>query len=317
MTPLPGASTRSRLWPGVAALVVIIAVAALIAILSTRPLPRPATAAETTGPAHFSLALASPSVLTLHCYDQDGELTAQGSGFVVRRSGIAVTNWHVAEHATTMTATNGSGRVFKVSGYVNVDAGADLVLLQLANQDGSPVANLPELHFADSRTVATGQKIFTLSTPLGLSQTLTDGLVSAIRSFRQQQYLQISAPVSHGSSGGPVFNESGEVIGVIKGLVASGENLNFAIPIDSVVRLLSAPATVVDQGVSGSTVTAFVPERAAPPAAAGDDIVMARNSSVYHRADCPLLAGLHVTHFKRAQIGSSWATPCTTCRPNE
>lgn len=393
----PSKPSRIFLWLALAGVVAIGSVVLAVTVLSRRPPTTAHSGAEAPASLHFNLATASPSVLTLLCYDKDGQLTAQGSGFVVRRSGIAVTNWHVAEHAATMTATNGSGRVFTVNGYLNVDAGADLVLLQLANTDGSAVTDLAELHFADSRAVAAGQKVFTLSTPQGLAQTLSDGLLSAIRSVKEQQYLQISAPVSHGSSGGPVFNESGEVIGVIRGLLAGGENLNFAIPIDSVVRLLNAPAAVADQGAPGVTASTFerglaafnekdyavaaslfaqevkanpqaseaaynaglaylnggdfgtatdyfqrflalaepdddgipvakkwiaayaaslIPEPTAPHAAADDEIVMGRNSSVYHRANCPLLRGFNVTTFKRSQIGS-WASPCTTCRPDE
>jgi tetratricopeptide (TPR) repeat protein len=128
-----------------------------------------------------------------------------------------------------------------------VDASADLVLLQLANEDGSAFTGSPALTIGDSRTVVAGQKVYTVSAPKGLSQSVSDGLLSAVRSLDGQQYLQITAPVSPGSSGGPVFNAAGEVIGVIKGLIASGENLNFAIPIDAAVRLLNAPMEALER----------------------------------------------------------------------
>lgn len=201
-------------------------------------------------------------MLTLYCYDKGNKLIGQGSGFVIRTDGVAVTAWHVAKKAFSIVATDGAGRSYTVSRYVNVDPTSDLVLLQLANKDGTELA-LPSLTAADSRRVSPGLKIYTISAPNGLSQTLSDGLLSAIRSVDGMQLLQITAPVSPGSSGGPVLNADGEAIGVIKGLIPSGQQLNFAIPIDAAVRLLNGAPSFVAQGTSRETEQAAQPQETA------------------------------------------------------
>ena len=186
----------------------------------------------------------APSVLTLYCYDKSGKSIGQGSGFVLRQDGVAVTDWHVAKNAYSIVAADGAGRSYKVSRYLNVDPNSDLVLLQLVNQDGSE-PTLPAIPVADSRKVSPGLKIYTISAPEGFSHTLSDGLLSALRSVEGTQLLQITAPVSPGSSGGPVLNAAGEVVGVIEGLIPSGQQLNFAIPIDAAIRLLNGAAAYV------------------------------------------------------------------------
>jgi S1-C subfamily serine protease len=186
------------------------------------------------------------SVLTLYCYDKGGKPIGQGSGFVIRQDGVVVTDWHVAKNAFSIVAVDGSGRKYTISRYVNVDPNSDLVLLQLANDDGSE-PTLQAIPVADSRKVSAGLKIYTISAPKGFSHTLSDGLLSAIRSVDGLQLLQITAPVSPGSSGGPVLNAAGEVVGVIEGLIPSGQQLNFAIPIDYALRLLNGAADFARQ----------------------------------------------------------------------
>jgi S1-C subfamily serine protease len=146
-----------------------------------------------------------------------------------------------------VTATNGVGDSFTVSRLLNVDEANDLVTMQLEGE-GKAIRFVP-LQPADSRKVTVGLRVLTISTPRGLSQTVADGLLSAIRSEDGLQLLQITAPISPGSSGGPVLNTDGEIVGVIRGQITSGQQLNFAIPIDIAVRLLNestrrAPSSV-------------------------------------------------------------------------
>jgi hypothetical protein len=88
-----------------------------------------------------------------------------------------------------------------------------------------------------------GDAVIVISNPEGLEATITNGLISAIRELRGASLFQISAPISAGSSGGPVFNDQGEVIAVVRSTLESGQNLNFAIPANEVARLLARPAT--------------------------------------------------------------------------
>jgi S1-C subfamily serine protease len=191
----------------------------------------------------FNSQIASQAVLTLLCYDRQGTTISQGSGFLVRSDGVAVTNWHVAQNAFSILAITGTNRTYRVQGFVNVDSSDDLVLMQLTGGDGG---SFPVLRTGDLRRVSAGQRVFTVSAPEGLAQSVSDGILSAIRGVQGRPFLQITAPVSPGSSGGPVFNETGEVIGIIDWKLSSGQNLNFAIPIDSALRLLNEPPAVAD-----------------------------------------------------------------------
>lgn len=254
---------RTTVWVIAGLSIVALATIAYFTGQTQSPVPTssasiaPVASAQILDPAKFA-----SSVLTLYCYDKGNKLIGQGSGFVIRRDGVAVTDWHVAKKAFSIVATDGAGRSYTVSRYVNVDPTSDLVLLQLANNDGTELA-LPSLAIADSRRVSPGLKIYTISAPNGLSQTLSDGLLSAIRSVDGMQLLQITAPVSPGSSGGPVLNADGEAIGVIEGLIPSGQQLNFAIPIDAAVRLLNGAPSFVAQGTSRETEQAVQPQETA------------------------------------------------------
>ena len=223
---------------------VLILVLVVAGATSNRATHSPATA----GPARFDPMRVAPSVLTLFCYNDAGRLIGQASGFVIRRDGVAVTNWHVAKHAQSMSALGGDGHRYEITKFFNADPGADLVLLQLANYEATSLTTAAPLKIADAR-VPQGQRVFTVSSPRGLAKTVSRGLLATTWSIESQQLLVITAPTWHGSSGGPVFNSAGEVVGVISGGIP-GKNMNFAIPIDTVVRLLNAPATRVTMAPS-------------------------------------------------------------------
>jgi hypothetical protein len=222
----------------------VVAIVVVVLVLS-RHMPESGQAAKGLPAYSLDVAKVSSSALTVYCFDKRQQLISQGSGFVVRDSGVAVTNWHVTRKAFSVVATNVTGETFAVSRYINIDPANDLVLMQLVGERNSAVV-LPAVRIADSRLVAAGQRIYTVSAPRGLPQSFSDGLLSAIRSINGQQLLQITAPISPGSSGGPVFNQEGEVVGVIREQLTSGQNLNFAVPIDAVVRLLNTPGPLVE-----------------------------------------------------------------------
>ncbi len=146
----------------------------------------------------------------------------QGSGFYVAPNVIA-TNYHVIEEATEahgiIASTNAKVRVI---GYVAVDKEADLILLKVSGSPRTP------LKMAKSKVVI-GQTIYTVGAPLGMSGTISNGMVSAIRNDGYVDYLQITAPISSGSSGSPVVNRVGEVVGISTLTSTKGQNLNFAV----------------------------------------------------------------------------------------
>jgi hypothetical protein len=145
-----------------------------------------------------------------------------GSGFYIAPNVIA-TNYHVIKGATKVKCilTNTSTEV-NVTGYVAVDKNADLILLKVL---GTPKTPLKLAH----GNVATGQIIYAFGAPQGMEGTISDGIVSAIRKSDHLTFLQITAPISQGSSGGPVVNRVGEVVGIATLTYSGGQNLNFAV----------------------------------------------------------------------------------------
>ncbi len=145
-----------------------------------------------------------------------------GSGFFIEQDVIA-TNYHVIENANNVNVGfNNSGSKYNVS-IVAVDAANDLALLRVNGISKKP------LSISDEQIVP-GEKIFVIGTPKGLQATISDGIVSGLRTDEGRDLIQITAPISPGSSGGPVFNKEGEVIGVCVMQFKEGQNLNFAIP---------------------------------------------------------------------------------------
>jgi S1-C subfamily serine protease len=163
-----------------------------------------------------------------------------GSGFVVSNDGRIVTNYHVIRGAKQATVVTADGREFKDVELMAADPGHDLAVLRIGAH------GLRALALGDSAIAKPGEHVVAIGHPLGLGNTVSDGLLSAVRVISPQRtLLQISAPISPGSSGGPVFNDRGEVIGISTLLISGGQNLNFAVPINAVKPLLD-----IDKGVA-------------------------------------------------------------------
>jgi hypothetical protein len=194
-------------------------VLALVGLLSVlvAPVPAPAQSASS------AVRGAASRVVTLRGYDESGALTSQGSGFYLG-SGRIATNYHVIAGASQVRIVGGEGRTLSTARYAEaIDARLDLAILPGPEDgpDGLPLElHLPEL----------GDHVWAFGSPKGLNGTMTDGIVSAVRERGGRTVVQISAPISPGSSGGPVLNEGGRVIGVTVSSIRDGQNLNFAVP---------------------------------------------------------------------------------------
>ncbi len=175
-----------------------------------------------------------------------------GTGFVVSPDGRIATNMHVILGAEEAAVTLLDGSQLPVKRIVAYDADRDLVIL-----DVDPGRPLPTLRLGNSDEVSAGDRVVAIGNPLGvLDYTVSDGLISSVRTVGASTVLQISAPISEGSSGGPLFNMYGEVIGVVRAFISQGQNLNFGIPSNYLQQLLK------DNG-EGWTVAAFA-EKFAP-----------------------------------------------------
>lgn len=156
--------------------------------------------------------------------DDQGRPISLGSGFVISNHAI-VTNMHVIEGAFQGYAKQiGSETRHKLAGILRADTIHDLAVLAV------PSLSAPALPIGDSSQLAVGNTIYAVGNPEGLEGTFSEGIISSIRSINSQIMLQITAPISHGSSGGAVLNERGEVVGVAVATFTDGQNLNFAIP---------------------------------------------------------------------------------------
>jgi len=170
------------------------------------------------------------SVVLLVTTDEDGNPIALGSGFFVASDRIA-TNYHVIKDASKVFAKiAGRRKLYEIPFIGFPDEQSDLVLLRIDEIKGQSLklGNLAALHVGDD--------VYVMGNPEGLEGTFSKGNVSAIRSAKG--LIQITAPISHGSSGGPVLDERGEVIGIAAGILSEGQNLNFAISVSKLAPLL-------------------------------------------------------------------------------
>ena len=155
-----------------------------------------------------------------------------GSGFFVAPNIIA-TNYHVMEGALNATCyLNNSNTKYKIDGYLAADKSVDLILLKVST------LNKPAIKFA-STTFSIGNKVYVIGSPKGLPATISDGIISGMRDYEGYKYIQMTAPISPGSSGGPVLNSAGELIGISVSQLTEGQNLNFAIPKSYLETLLN------------------------------------------------------------------------------
>ena len=190
---------------------------------------------------------AEPAIVVIVTYDQEGKTLGQGSGFFINREGDVVTNFHVLEEASRAVIRTNDGKEFPVDKIVAEDKAGDLmrVSVKIPKETARPlsvVTTLPEV----------GERIVVIGTPLGLDKTVSDGIVSAVREIPGfGSIIQLTAPISPGSSGSPVINMKGEVVGVATFFVVAGQNLNFAIPGERIVRLVIRQGETLSERETG------------------------------------------------------------------
>jgi Trypsin-like peptidase domain/TPR repeat/Tetratricopeptide repeat len=167
-----------------------------------------------------------PSVVSVITYNASGEVALTGSGFFIR-PGEVLTNLHVVEgaHHAEVRTFEGKGKTYQVSGLLNVDREGDLAVL-------SVVMPAERARVAEVTAVIPeeGEKVFVIGNPLRLEGSVADGIVSAVREVPSLgRIVQITAPISHGNSGSPVFNMKGQVVGIVTIRVMNGQNINLAL----------------------------------------------------------------------------------------
>lgn len=194
-------------------------------------------------------ALALPSVLLLEFTDDGYKTRSQGSGFIVA-PGVVATSYHMVEELTSgkieaRAKIVGGSRFVSVARILAEDPDNDLLLIAVDVGTAAP------LKIGNPSQLAIGDPLYAVGNPLGAEGTFSQGILSQRRVTDGTNLLQITAPVSHGSSGGPIVDERGEVVGVLMGGYEGGQNLNLAVSVVHLTALLrtvpgfggTAPAT--------------------------------------------------------------------------
>ena len=166
------------------------------------------------------------------------------------RPGIVVTSYHVIRNMEKGKIRLVGGqikgsRILRITAVLAIDERADLALLGVLD---AKRAGIPTLPLAADKAVI-GETIYTFGSPEGLSGTMSPGIIAAgLRVFNGRPLLQILTPISRGSSGGPVVDSRGQVVGIAVGSLTEGQNLNFAVPESLIASLVHRWAS----GKSGS-----------------------------------------------------------------
>lgn len=172
------------------------------------------------------------AIVVVYSFDFNGNPKAQGSGVILNDKGWIVTNFHVFEGCEKMKVIHKKDTI-QYNDIIGIDIERDLLIMKI--EPGT----YPEIKTLTGETKV-GQKVFTIGSPLGLENSMSEGIVSGNRSevgSKKQNFIQITASISPGSSGGAVFNSSGELIGISSMGIKEGNNLNFAIPVAELLKV--------------------------------------------------------------------------------
>jgi serine protease Do len=159
-----------------------------------------------------------------------------GSGFILDKEGHILTNNHVIEKAEEIKVKLSNQKEYDAE-VIGTDPKTDLALIKV-----KAAGDLPVVHMGDSDTLEVGEWVVAIGNPFGLEQTVTTGIISAkgrvIGAGPYDDFLQTDASINPGNSGGPLFNLKGEVVGINTAIVAGGQGIGFAIPVNMAKRLL-------------------------------------------------------------------------------
>jgi hypothetical protein len=175
----------------------------------------------------------SKAVVVIEALDERGTVTGQGSGFIATENGAIVTNMHVLQGAAMARVKLPNGDAYKTVDVVADDDAKDILILKIKG------FKLPTVTLGDSDKTEVGENVVVISSPEGLANSLSTGVVSGVRRFDTHRVFQITSPISLGSSGGPMFNSTGEVIGIVTYIFKAGQNINFAVPINYARGMIS------------------------------------------------------------------------------
>ncbi len=180
---------------------------------------------------------AAPSVVFITCIDPEGNVSS-GSGVILRADGIIATNFHVISDAVAAKVQLSNSDIYDDVSVLDIDERKDIAILKIK------AVNLPVLSVADSDSIKIGASVYAIGSPRGLTGSLSSGIVSSLRPASELsseltgfRIIQFTAPISPGSSGGALLDETGKLLGLVFAYRPGGQNLNAAIPVNYVTPL--------------------------------------------------------------------------------
>jgi tetratricopeptide (TPR) repeat protein len=186
------------------------------------------------------VATIQKSVVTVVAYDMDGDLSSIGSGFFIDRDGTLVTTYHVLDGAYNAEVKTAGGRRYPVSAVIARNQPVDLMTVRVE----IPKELAVPMKMADEEP-GVADRVAVIGSPMGLAQTISEGIVSAVRKHPSDcKVYQLTAPISEGSSGSPALNLKGQVFGVVTYQSAKGQNLNFAVSVHALHTLTRVPGEI-------------------------------------------------------------------------
>lgn len=185
----------------------------------------PVTAADTRGEKSFEeLALLASSVVLIAIHNEKGDIIGTGSGIMVGKDGYILTNNHVTSGGRVYSVRiEDDEQVYTTDEIIKYNPVLDLAVIRI-NRSLKPIPV-----YSGSRKLVRGQKVVAIGSPLGLFNSVSDGIISGFRKINDVDMIQFTAPISHGSSGGAVLNMYGEVVGISTAGMDEGQNINLAV----------------------------------------------------------------------------------------
>lgn len=188
--------------------------------------------------AEFIYAAVKDAVVQVKTFTADNRSVGTASGIILKSRAWLVTNYHVFDGAKLLAAYH-EDLPFKLTKFLRADRDQDILIVGIdSTHDAALWARVPDLELSAFDSLRTGQRIYAIGNPFGLENTIAEGIISGLRSFHDstRQFVQISAPISMGSSGGAVVDGSGRLVAMSTFIYgdAMAQNLNFAIPMDEV-----------------------------------------------------------------------------------
>jgi len=174
----------------------------------------------------------SDAVVVIQSYNDKDELIKQGSGVIIKDKGYVITNYHVIAGSERIEISHNK-KIIPFSDIIGIDVNKDILIIKIGK------IKVPTLKICGSNSLVVGQKIYTIGSPLGFENTISEGIISGLRNHGEmgRDFIQITASISPGSSGGAVVNDKGELIGISTLSARDGQNLNFVIPIEDVLSV--------------------------------------------------------------------------------